>query len=92
HEAEFEITNCKLTLEREYGISISSIAYPNGDYSDRDIEITKGAGYKYGLTIDKGYNSIHSDPYRLKRLDPNDTDNFDEFVVKTSGLHILPTV
>lgn len=90
NEAEFEITNCKTTLENEYGCSINSLAYPNGDYTEREIEIAKKAGYKYCLSIDKGYNSILSDPYRLKRLDPNDTDNLDEFIVKTSGLHILP--
>ncbi|MCE7053269.1 polysaccharide deacetylase family protein [Algoriphagus sp. AGSA1] len=89
-EAKFEIENCKKTLEKEYGFTINTLAYPNGDYTEREIEIAKQAGYKYCLSIDKGYNSIFSDIYRLKRLDPNDTDNLDEFIVKTSGLHILP--
>ncbi|GAA0879719.1 polysaccharide deacetylase family protein [Algoriphagus jejuensis] len=87
--AKFEIENCKRTLEKEYNFQINSLAFPNGDYTDREIEIAKQAGYKSCLTIDKGYNSIQSDPYRLKRLDPNDTDSVAEFVVKTSGLHIL---
>jgi peptidoglycan/xylan/chitin deacetylase (PgdA/CDA1 family) len=88
-EAEFEIINCKLILEKEYGFKINSLAFPNGDYTDRDIEIAKRAGFKLCLTTEKGYNSIYSDPHKLKRLDPNDTNNLDEFIVKTSGLHIF---
>ncbi len=86
-EAEFEIANCKILLEQEYGFNINSLAFPNGDYTKREIEIAKKAGYKFCLTINKGYNTIFSDPYRLKRFDPNDTDNLNELIVKTSGLH-----
>ncbi len=88
-EAKFEITNCKIILEKEYGFNINSLAFPNGDYSDREIEIAKKAGYKFCLTVDKGYNTISSDRYRLKRLDTNDTDNLDEFIVKISGIQSL---
>jgi peptidoglycan/xylan/chitin deacetylase (PgdA/CDA1 family) len=88
-EADFEITNCKKILESEYGFNINSLAFPNGDYTEREIEIAKTRGYKFCLTVDKGYNTINSDPYRLKRLDVNDTDNLDEFIVKTSGLQSI---
>lgn len=85
HEASFEITNCKSILEKDYGFNINALAYPNGDYCDRDIEIAKNAGFKFGLTIEKGFNTIQTDPFKLKRLDPDDTSNLDELIVKSSG-------
>lgn len=85
-EALYEIANCKSILEKEYGFSINALAYPNGDYSIRDIEIAKNAGFKFGLTTEKGFNTIHTDPYRLRRLDPNDTSDLDELIVKSSGV------
>lgn len=88
-EAESEISNCKNMLEGEYGFKIYSLAFPNGDYSEREIELAKKIGFKLCLTVDKGYNTIYSDPYRLKRLDVNDTDNLDEFIVKTSGIQSI---
>jgi peptidoglycan/xylan/chitin deacetylase (PgdA/CDA1 family) len=91
NEAELEIINCKKLLEKEYSFAINTLAFPNGDYTSREIEIAKIAGYKYCVTLDKGFNSILSDPYRLKRLDPNDTDNLDEFIFKVSGLQAIPT-
>jgi peptidoglycan/xylan/chitin deacetylase (PgdA/CDA1 family) len=88
-EAKFEISNCKILLEKEYGSEINSLAFPNGDYTDREIEIAKQAGYKLCLTTDRGFNSIFSDPYKLKRLDKNDSDHLDEFIVKTSGVQSI---
>lgn len=85
-EASFEIINCRSILEKEYGFSINALAYPNGDYSIRDIEIAKNAGFKFGLTTKKGFNSIHTDPFKLRRLDPDDTSNLDELIVKSSGV------
>lgn len=85
-EARAEIIGAKEILERDFNININAIAYPNGDYSDRDIELCKEAGYQCGLTVDYGFNTIHTDPFKLKRLSVNDTDNLDELIVKASGV------
>jgi peptidoglycan/xylan/chitin deacetylase (PgdA/CDA1 family) len=85
NEAEVEIVNSKELLERGYGLKIDAISYPNGDYSERDILIAKRAGYRCGITVDRGYNTIHSDLFRLKRLSVNDTNNISELIVKASG-------
>ncbi len=60
-EARIEIINSKKKLEIEYGLVINSIAYPNGDYSERDILLAKEAGYKCGITVDFGFNTINTD-------------------------------
>jgi len=84
--AKEEIYESKQKLEDEYSFSINTIAFPNGDYSDRDIELTKEAGYTCAITVDGGYNTINSDLFRLKRFSTNDTDNLNELIVKSSGL------
>ena len=85
-EARNEIFNSKQILENEYGFHINAIAYPNGNYSERDIKLIKKAGYKCGITVDYGFNTIESDLFRLKRLSANDTTDLNELIVKTSGV------
>jgi len=85
-EAKDEIFNSKKVLEDNYNFYINAISYPNGDYSDRDINICKKAGYTCGLTVDYGFNSFNTDLFRLKRISVNDTDNIDELIVKASGV------
>jgi poly-beta-1,6-N-acetyl-D-glucosamine N-deacetylase len=84
-EAKNEIFNSKNDLENKLHKKIFTIAYPNGDYSERDLKLCKQSGYKCGLTADYGFNTISTDPFKLKRLIINDTDNLDEIIVKSSG-------
>lgn len=85
-EAKEEIFASKKKLENEYGFKINAIAYPNGDYSERDVELTRRAGYSCAITVDYGFNTIESDMFRLKRLSTNDTNDLNELIVKSSGL------
>lgn len=84
-----EISLSKQHLERDYGLRINAISYPNGDYTDREVRFLKEAGYACGITVDHGYNDIHSDLFRLKRISVNDARSLDELVVKSSGLYAL---
>lgn len=85
-EAKQEIFCSKEKLEKNFGLKINALAYPNGDYTERDVELTRSAGYDCGLTIDAGFNTIDTDLFKLKRLDPNDTDDRNELIVKSSGV------
>jgi peptidoglycan/xylan/chitin deacetylase (PgdA/CDA1 family) len=84
-EAKEEIAGSKQILENEFDLIINAIAYPNGDYSDRDIKYAKNAGYNCGLTVDFGYNSKNTDLFKLKRICVNDTTDMNELIVKASG-------
>ena len=86
-EAKREIINSKLILESDYKLRINAIAYPNGDYSERDILLCKEAGYECGITVDHGFNTIDTDLFRLKRFSINDTNNIDELIVRASGVY-----
>ncbi len=85
-QSRYEITQSKLDLEQKYNLHVNAIAFPNGDYSSREIAIAKEAGYRCALTVEPGYNTLGSDPFTLKRLSMNDTTSMDEFVVRASGL------
>ncbi len=85
-EARREISRSREVLTREYGLRVNAISYPHGDYSDRDIELCRQAGYDCGITVDCGFNSIHTDLFRLRRLPVNDTKDMNELIVKASGL------
>lgn len=83
--AKAEITLSKQHLERDFGLVIHTLAYPNGDYSLRDIRLAKEAGYTCAITVDPGYNDLHTDLFRLKRFSVNEVPSMDEFIVKASG-------
>lgn len=87
--ARHEIVDSKLQLEKQYNLKINTISYPNGDYSDRDIQLAKEAGYECGVTVDSGYNSLRSDLFRLKRFSVNDAHTTEELMVKACGLYAL---
>lgn len=86
NEAAEEILQSKQVLETDYGLTINAFAYPNGDYSDRDIRLLQESGYECAITVDYGFNTIETDLFRLKRLSVNDADNLDELIVKASGV------
>lgn len=88
-ESYDEIVGAKNELETSFNLNINAIAFPNGDYSLREIEIAKASGYKCALTVDFGYNSINSDPFTLKRISVNDTSDINELIVKASGVWIF---
>jgi peptidoglycan/xylan/chitin deacetylase (PgdA/CDA1 family) len=85
-DAKKEIIDSKNLLENEYDLNINAISYPNGDYTNREIEIVKEGGYHCGVTVDYGFNSIKTDVYKLRRISVKDTYNLDELIVKSSGV------
>ena len=86
NKAAYEIRQSKIDLETRYGLDIYSLCYPNGDYSLRDIELLKEAGYECGLTIDTGFNSASTDPFRLKRICVSDIADVNQLIVTACGI------
>lgn len=86
NESKNEILFSKEQLESTYKLTINSIAYPNGDYSEREISYVKQYGYKCAVTTEQGFNSLQSDIFKLKRFSVNDTKDLNEFIVKSSGV------
>jgi len=84
-EAWDEIAGSKSILENKFNLPINAIAYPNGEYSERDIELVKEAGYQCAITVDYGFNDKNSDLFRLKRFVIRDDHDLNQLIVKSSG-------
>ncbi|MBK6905429.1 MAG: polysaccharide deacetylase family protein [Saprospirales bacterium] len=85
-EAWEEIAGSKRDLEEEYGLEINTLAFPHGNYSERDLDILKQAGFQYAITVDYGFNTLQTDPFRLKRLSIDDSGDIDLLSLKASGV------
>ena len=85
-ESGHELKESKSILEQKFSLEVYAISYPNGDYSEREIELAKKTGYHCGITVDFGFNTLESDLFRLKRLSLNDDLSVAELIVKASGV------
>ena len=67
-ECKQEILESKVDLEKLLGIECSHFSYPNGDYTEREIEIVKAGGFRSARTTDIGWNTLDTPPYQLKAI------------------------
>lgn len=85
-KAMAEIDQSKQQLEREFDLAINALAYPNGDYTDREVQFAKNAGYSCAVTVGHGYNDGKTDLFKLRRLYVGDNDSVKLLVVRASGV------
>ena len=67
-ECRREVLESKTDLETLLGIECSHFSYPNGDYTDREIEIVKASGFRSARTTDIGWNTVDTSLYQLKAV------------------------
>lgn len=63
-----EVLESKTDLEMLLGIECSHFSYPNGDYTEREVEIVKASGFHSARTTDIGWNTADTPLYRLKAV------------------------
>ena len=85
-ESAAEIADSKKHLETLLDKTISGFAYPNGDYSQREIDYVKAANYDYAVTVEHGQVSTQSDDYKLPRICLNDFGSVSENLGKACGI------
>jgi peptidoglycan/xylan/chitin deacetylase (PgdA/CDA1 family) len=85
-KATEEIIFSKLQLETQLGLYVNALAYPNGSYTARELQIMRKGGYQCGLTTTPGFNSQRTSPYELKRLTIRDDCGINELIVRSCGL------
>jgi len=88
-KAYAEIRGSREDLHNEYGLDIYALAFPNGDYTEREIAMASEAGYECAVTVEAGFNGPDTDLFRLKRLGLTDEAGVNELLVKVSGLWSL---
>jgi poly-beta-1,6-N-acetyl-D-glucosamine N-deacetylase len=81
-----EMSASKLELESKLPLEVCALAYPNGDYSAREVATAEKCGYRCALTLDPGFNSRTTPAFQLKRICINDDAGLDELLVKASGI------
>ena len=67
-ECRQEILGSKTDLERLLKVECSHFSYPNGDYTEREIEIVKAGGFRSARTTVIGWNTLETTPYQLKTI------------------------
>lgn len=81
-----EINECKHKLEHITQKPVKHFAYPNGDYSERDIKHVKQAGYQSARSMDFGWNTLNSDLFKLKVLEINEEAGISKLVAQLTGI------
>jgi peptidoglycan/xylan/chitin deacetylase (PgdA/CDA1 family) len=81
-----ELCNSKEDIQRFLGRSCGHFSYPNGDYTEREIELVRKAGYLSARTTDVGWNDINTNPYRLKITGVTDDASVNMMAAQLSGL------
>jgi peptidoglycan/xylan/chitin deacetylase (PgdA/CDA1 family) len=85
-KAAEEIELSKKQLEEQLGLTVNALAYPNGSYTAREMQIARAAGYECGLTMDPGFNDPATSLFALRRMTLRDDCGIHELIVRSCGL------
>jgi poly-beta-1,6-N-acetyl-D-glucosamine N-deacetylase len=87
-KAKFEIGESRKILERWVDQKITSFAYPNGNYTTREIELLKEAGYQMAFTTDENYLTPENitQLYTLPRIEIVESFSFTENICRITGI------
>jgi peptidoglycan/xylan/chitin deacetylase (PgdA/CDA1 family) len=85
-ECEREIRGCKEELEELLGVPCRHFSYPNGTFGEREVELVRDAGFASARTVDIGWNTATTDPFRLKILGTNDDASITRLAADLSGV------
>jgi peptidoglycan/xylan/chitin deacetylase (PgdA/CDA1 family) len=85
-ECHEEIVLSRQEITTLTGRECRHFAYPDGAYTQREIETVKSAGYLSGRTIDFGWNGPSADPYRLKIIGWRDDASVNRLAADLSGI------
>jgi peptidoglycan/xylan/chitin deacetylase (PgdA/CDA1 family) len=66
--AALELEEAGRRVAAAVGVPTASIGYPNGNYDDAVVRLTRAAGYRLGFTTDKGLVGDVRDPFKLPRI------------------------
>jgi peptidoglycan/xylan/chitin deacetylase (PgdA/CDA1 family) len=88
-EARDEIAGSRAEVEALVGEPCRHFAYPNGAYTERDVELTRQAGYDSARTVDIGWVGPRTDPHRLPVLSVADDVSVTQLAAELAGVKRL---
>lgn len=65
---QFELRDCKQTLEEKLSRKIRAFAYPNGTWDNRVRAAAQDAGYECAFTTERGLYRQGQDPFTIRRI------------------------
>lgn len=87
-ETKEEIFQSKTDIENLTDSQCSHFAYPNGDYSEREIKLLRQAGYLSARTCDVGWNDLNTDPFKLRASAVTDNASINLLCAQMSGMTV----
>ncbi|MFQ5648497.1 MAG: glycosyltransferase [bacterium] len=84
-----ELRDSRTHLEAICHQPVKHFAFPNGDYTERELALLQQCGYDSARTLDFGWNDVKTDPYRLKVHEVVDTASVNVLCAQTSGFFPL---
>lgn len=81
-----ELRVSKAALEKFFGEECISVAYPFGDFTEREMVAAERAGYRFAFTTEVGLVHDREEPFEIGRTIVTYTDNLDDFAIKLSEL------
>jgi peptidoglycan/xylan/chitin deacetylase (PgdA/CDA1 family) len=81
-----EIRESKQEVEKMTHKESKHFSYPNGVYTEREVELVRRAGYRSARTTDVGWNTMNTDPYKLKITGTSDDASINMLVAHMSGI------
>ncbi len=88
-EVAREVADCRDALEQQLGHALYTFAYPVGQnqhISDSAVQSVQAAGFKWAMTTSYGLNTLHTDPYRLQRIEVDVDQHWLVVAAETAGL------
>lgn len=85
-----EIVGSKLLLERRLGREAKAFCYPCGFVGQRERDLVRDAGFRYGITCEPGLNLSTTDAFLIHRIQIDCTDRVRDFDGKVHGSHDRP--
>jgi peptidoglycan/xylan/chitin deacetylase (PgdA/CDA1 family) len=86
HHCLDEIARSRGEIEELTGRSCRHFCFPNGDYTDRELQMVRAAGYRSARTIRTGWTGPRSDPYQLNILGVDDHASVNQLAADLAGL------
>ena len=88
-EVQYEVSECRVVLERQLGQPVRTFAYPVGKsehIGEKGLHAVQAAGYDWAVTTIDGFNSPQSDPYLLHRFTVDVSQPWLLVAAKASGV------
>jgi peptidoglycan/xylan/chitin deacetylase (PgdA/CDA1 family) len=87
-KSHYEIVESKIILENWINKSVQFFAYPNGNYTQREINVLKSNEFQMAFTTKPEYVTLDSlkSPFEIPRFDVLEDISFAENIIRMTGV------